>query len=172
MNLGRLCISVISCHFQMFPKLREKINHFDSYEKELKVLNQAYLVLGYSWTSHNSHQRMDYQKSDWEGRGVGGRYGRGGGGDSWMFSVFFVCLDGFFFCTTWLKSFLVFVFVVFLNPYFDLFSLVNNLNFPHPHPSPPIPLNVPSPWAVIPLQRRCHLFCLRPLRFHHCYSPK
>ena len=91
----------------MFPKLREKINHFDSYEKELKVLNQAYLVLGYSWTSHNSHQRMDYQKSDWEGRGKGGRYGRGGEDgamraprDSWMFSVFFVCLDGFFLCTT------------------------------------------------------------------------
>ena len=172
MNLGRLCISVISCHFQMFPKLREKINHFDSYEKELKVLNQAYLVLGYSWTSHNSHQRMDCQKSDWEGRG-GRREVWKGGGRRFMDVFGFFCLFGwFFFCTTWLKSFLVFVFVVFLNPYFDLFSLVNNLNFPHPHPSPPTPLNVPSPWAVIPLQRRCHLFCLRPLRFHHCYSPK
>ena len=64
----------------MFPKLREKINHFDSYEKELKVLNQAYLVLEYSWNLANSHQRMDYQKNDWEGRtgGEGGRYGRGG----------------------------------------------------------------------------------------------
>ena len=147
MNLGRLCISVISCHFQMFPKLREKINHFDSYEKELKVLNQAYLVLGYSWTSHNSHQRMDYQKSDWEGRGGRREIWKGGGEDgamraprdSWMFSVFFCLFGWFFLCTTWLKSFLVFVFVVFLNPYFDLFSLVNNLNFPHPHPSPPHP---------------------------------
>ena len=83
--------------FPNVSKTEGKINHFDSYEKELKVLNQADLVLGYSWTSHNSHQRMDYQKSDWEGRGEGGRYGRGGGGDSWMFSVFFVCLDGFFF---------------------------------------------------------------------------
>ena len=64
--------------FPNVSKTEEKINHFDSYEKELKVLNQADLVLGYSWTSHNSHQRMDYQKSDWEGRGVGGRYGRGG----------------------------------------------------------------------------------------------
>ena len=91
----------------MFPKLREKINHFDSYEKELKVLNQAYLVLGYSWTSHNSHRRMDYQKSDWEGRGgEGGMEGGGEDGamraprDSWMFSGFFVSLDGFFLCTT------------------------------------------------------------------------
>lgn len=25
---------------------------------------------------------------------------------------------------------------------------------------------------TIPLQRWCHLFCLRPLRFHQCYSPK
>ena len=80
----------------MFPKLREKINHFDSYEKELKVLNQAYLVLGYSWTSHNSHQRMDYQKSDWEGRGVGGRYGRGGG-RRFMDVFGFFCLFGWFF---------------------------------------------------------------------------
>ena len=144
MNLGRLCISVISCHFQMFPKLREKINHFDSYEKELKVLNQAYLVLGYSWTSHNSHQRMDYQKSDWEGRGGrrevwkgGGRMGQWGLQEIHGCFRFFWLFGWFFLCTTWLKSFLVFVFVVFLNPYFDLFSLVNNLNFPHPHPSPP-----------------------------------
>ena len=87
----------------MFPKLREKINHFDSYEKELKVLNQAYLVLGYSWTSHNSHQRIDYQKSDWEGRGGRREVWKGGEDgamraprDSWMFSFFF-CLFGCFF---------------------------------------------------------------------------
>ena len=88
--------------FPNVSKTEGKINHFDSYEKELKVLNQADLVLGYSWTSHNSHQRMDYQKSDWEGRGVGGRYGRGGGEEIhgcfrfflfvWMV-FFFVLLD-------------------------------------------------------------------------------
>ena len=86
--------------FPNVSKTEEKINHFDSYEKELKVLNQADLVLGYSWTSHNSHQRMDYQKSDWEGRGVGGRYGRGGG-RRFMDVFGFFCLFGwFFFCTT------------------------------------------------------------------------
>ena len=87
----------------MFPKLREKINHFDSYEKELKVLNQAYLVLGYSWTSHNSHRRMDYQKSDWEGRGGRKEAWKGGGGwgnegSKRFMDVFgFFCLFGWFF---------------------------------------------------------------------------
>ena len=33
-------------------------------------------MLGYSWNLANSHQRMDYQKSDWEERGGGG--GEGG----------------------------------------------------------------------------------------------
>ena len=94
--------------FPNVSKTEGKINHFDSYEKELKVLNQADLVLGYSWTSHNSHQRMDYQKSDWEGRGGRREVWKGGGKDgamraprdSWMFSVFFACLDGFFLFTT------------------------------------------------------------------------
>ena len=146
MNLGRLCISVISCHFQMFPKLREKINHFDSYEKELKVLNQAYLVLGYSWTSHNSHQRMDYQKSDWEGRGGRREVWKGGGRKGqWGFQEIHGCFR--FFLFVWMVFSLYYLIEIFscvcfcciLNPYFDLFSLVNNLNFPHPHPSHPHP---------------------------------
>ena len=41
-------------------------------------------MLGYSWTSHNPHRRMDYQKSDWEGRGGGGgKEGGMEGGGGW-----------------------------------------------------------------------------------------
>ena len=78
--------------------------------------------------------------------------------------LFFFFLAGWFFlCTPRLKSFLL---LFFLNPYFDLFYSVIRLNFPHPLPQSSIP------WVVIPLQRRCHLPCSQPLRFHLCYSPK
>ena len=67
-----------------------------------------------------------------------------------------------------LKSFFL---LFLLDPYLNLLYLVINLNFPQP-PSPPSSLDVRFPWVTVPLQRWCHLFCLRPLRFHQCYSPK
>ena len=117
--------------FPNVSKTEGKKIHFDSYEKELKVLNQAYLVLGYSWTSHNSHQRMDYQKSDWEGRG-GRREVWKGGGEGWgnegskrFMDVFgFFCLFGWFFslcnlieifsCVWFLLFFLIHILTCFL----------------------------------------------------------
>ena len=96
---------------------------------------------------------MDYQKNDWEGRRgkEGGLEGGGGGwgneGSKRFMDVFgFFCLFGWVFFVLLDRNLIFrFVFVVFLNPYFDLFSLVNNLNFPHP--SPPTPLKVSSPWG-------------------------
>lgn len=147
----------------------EKLNHLGSYEQELKVLNRVDLVLGYSWNLNNSPQRMDYQKSDRRGRRKGWK--RGGRMGKWGLQemhecfvwLFFFLAGWFFLCTPGLKSFLLFFF---LNPYFDLFYSVIRLNFPHPLPQSSIP------GVVIPLQRRCHLPCSQPLRFHLCYSPK
>ena len=68
-----------------------------------------------------------------------------------------------------LKSFFL---LFLLDPYLNLLYLVINLNFPQPPSPPPSSLNVRFPLVTIPLQRWCHLFCLRPLRFHQCYSPK
>ena len=66
------------------------------------------------------------------------------GGKSFMNAFGFFCLFGWVFFVLLDRNLIFrFVFVVFLNPYFDLFSLVNNLNFPHPSP----PLKVPSPWG-------------------------
>ena len=55
-------------------------------------------MLGYSWNLANSHQRMDYQKSDWEERGGGGVKE---GGKRFMNAFGFFCLFGWvFLCTT------------------------------------------------------------------------
>ena len=75
-------------------------------------------------------------KNFWEWRRGGGKEG----GKSFMNAFGFFCLFGWVFFVLLDRNLIFrFVFVVFLNPYFDLFSLVNNLNFPHPHPSPPPP---------------------------------
>ena len=69
--------------------------------------------------------------------GSGGGGGGKEGGKSFMNAFGFFCLFGWVFFVLLDRNLIFrFVFVVFLNPYFDLFSLVNNLNFPHPSPPP------------------------------------
>ena len=69
--------------------------------------------------------------------GSGGGGGGEGGREEFHECFRFFCLFGWVFFVLLDRNLIFrFIFVVFLNPYFDLFSLVNNLNFPHPSPPP------------------------------------